>query len=98
MIPWRAATEPEGCDLVPNSECLRVTQWLDIIGVDGRRVLELGPLEGGHSYMLQRAGAARVLAIEANTRAFLKFYAIRISATLQESGQLAFIIGLYESR
>ena len=41
-------------------------------GVRGLHVLELGPLEGGHSYMLERNGAASVLAIEANTRAFIK--------------------------
>lgn len=41
-------------------------------GVAGARVLELGPLEGGHTYMLDRAGAAEVVAVEANTRAFLK--------------------------
>jgi SAM-dependent methyltransferase len=34
-------------------------------------VLELGPLEGGHSAMLHAAGAS-VLAIESNTNAFLK--------------------------
>jgi hypothetical protein len=41
-------------------------------GLRGQRVLELGPLEGGHSYMCDRAGAAEVVAIEANTRAYLK--------------------------
>ena len=41
-------------------------------GCDGQKVLELGPLEGGHSYMLQQYGAASVTAIEANTRAYLK--------------------------
>jgi hypothetical protein len=41
-------------------------------GVEDKTVLELGPLEGGHSYMLDRAGAAQVVAIEANARAFLK--------------------------
>ena len=41
-------------------------------GVANQRVLELGPLEGGHTYMLQERGAASILAIEANTRAFLK--------------------------
>jgi hypothetical protein len=35
-------------------------------------ILELGPLEGGHTYMLDRAGAKSILAIESNTRAFLK--------------------------
>jgi hypothetical protein len=37
----------------------------------GKRVLELGPLEGGHTYMLEQA-KAQVTAIEANQRAFLK--------------------------
>jgi len=41
-------------------------------GVQDKRVVELGPLEGGHSYMMQQAGAASVVAIEANPRAYLK--------------------------
>jgi hypothetical protein len=40
-------------------------------GLSGRSVLELGPLEGGHTYLLDRAGA-RVLAVEAQTRAYLR--------------------------
>jgi hypothetical protein len=46
-------------------------------GVRGRRILELGPLEGGHSYMLEQAGAAEVLAVEANVRSFLKCLCIK---------------------
>ncbi len=46
-------------------------------GFKDMRALELGPLEGGHSYMLHNMGAARVLAIEANTRAFLKCLCIK---------------------
>jgi Protein of unknown function (DUF1698) len=41
-------------------------------GVEGQQVLEVGPLEGGHTWMLERAGAARVIAVEANARAFLR--------------------------
>lgn len=40
--------------------------------LEGRTVLELGPLEGAHSYMLERAGAASVVSIEANPEAYLK--------------------------
>lgn len=40
--------------------------------VTGFHCLELGPLEGGHSYMLEQAGVKDVLAIESNQRAFLK--------------------------
>lgn len=41
------------------------------------KILELGPLEGGHSYMLQNKGAKKVVSIEANTRAFLKCLCIK---------------------
>jgi hypothetical protein len=41
-------------------------------GVAGFRVLELGPLEGGHTYMLEKAGASRIFGVEANARAYLK--------------------------
>jgi 2-polyprenyl-3-methyl-5-hydroxy-6-metoxy-1,4-benzoquinol methylase len=35
-------------------------------------VLELGPLEGAHSYMLEQAGFVSITAVEANPRAYLK--------------------------
>lgn len=49
----------------------------ELNGVDGHNVLELGPLEAGHSYMLERRGAARIIAIEANIRAYLKCLIIK---------------------
>lgn len=51
----------------------RIT-WADrqLGGFAGARVLELGPLEGGHSYMLEQLGAEQVVAIEANPRSYLK--------------------------
>ena len=50
----------------------RITWFLEKFGdVKGRRILELGPLEAGHTYMLARAGAD-VLAIEANAGAYLR--------------------------
>jgi Protein of unknown function (DUF1698) len=52
-------------------------------GVRGRRILELGPLEGGHSYMLEKAGAAEVVAVEANNRSFLKCLCIKEVFQLQ---------------
>ncbi|MCX7304224.1 MAG: class I SAM-dependent methyltransferase [Hyphomicrobiales bacterium] len=53
--------------------------WLSEIlgGLAGRSVLELGPLEGGHTYMLQNAGAERVVSVEANSRSFLKCLCIK---------------------
>jgi len=56
----------------------RISTFLtEIGGVKDKTVLELGPLEGGHSYMLDRAGAAQVLAIEANARAFMKCLVVK---------------------
>jgi len=46
-------------------------------GFDSRRVLELGPLEAGHTYMLNAGGAREIVAIEANTRAFLKCLCVK---------------------
>jgi hypothetical protein len=48
-------------------------QWaMDCFGsLEGRHVLELGPVEGGHTTMLEAAGA-RIDAIEANQLAFLR--------------------------
>jgi hypothetical protein len=40
--------------------------------LDGQTVLDLGPLEGGHSYMAAEAGASCVIAVEGNTRHFLR--------------------------
>ena len=40
--------------------------------VAGSHALEIGPLEGGHTVMLENAGAESITAIEANSRAYLK--------------------------
>jgi hypothetical protein len=54
-------------------------------GFQGQRVLELGPLEAGHTYMLEQMGAGSVLAIEANTRAYLKCLVIKELLGLQRA-------------
>jgi hypothetical protein len=45
--------------------------------LDGMRVLELGPLEAGHTTMLERAGATDVVAVEAHQRAFLRCLVVK---------------------
>lgn len=56
----------------------RVTWALDKAGgLKGKKVLELGPLEAAHSYMLASAGASSVLAIEANRKCFLKCLVVK---------------------
>ncbi len=50
----------------------RITWASEIIGpLSGKRILELGPLEGAHTYMLDKLGAS-VVAVEANANAYLK--------------------------
>lgn len=43
----------------------------DYFQLHGKNILELGPLEGGHTYMMHQMGA-NITAVEANSRAFLK--------------------------
>jgi hypothetical protein len=50
----------------------RISWLAGRVDLDGLDVLELGPLEAGHSYMLQNSGAKRVTAVESNSRAYLK--------------------------
>lgn len=64
-----------GCAPLFDDERLR--KFLDREGVGGLDTLELGPLEAGHSYMLEKAGAGSILAIEANTRAYLKCLVVK---------------------
>lgn len=47
------------------------------VAIAGSTVLELGPLEGGHSYLLAREGAASVTAVEAHQEAFLKCLVVK---------------------
>jgi hypothetical protein len=49
-------------------------RWLEqhCGGFAGKAILELGPLEGGHTYMMSRGGAEKIVAIESNSKAFLK--------------------------
>ena len=56
-----------------------------VSGVQGKRVLELGPLEGGHTYMIESSGAASILSIEANTRAYLRCLIAKEIMGLQRS-------------
>jgi hypothetical protein len=59
-------------------------------GVRGQRVLELGPLEAGHSFMLQERGAREVVAIEGNQRCFLKCLVMKEVAALTS---VSFLLG-----
>ena len=60
----------------------------EIGGVTGKSILELGPLEGGHTYLLEKSGAAAITAIEANTRSYLKCLVVKELLKLQKANFL----------
>lgn len=85
---WSSKLPADAGDLqagaIPLFEDSRIAWGLaELGGIAGQSVLELGPLEGGHSTMLERAGAASVTAIESNTRAFLKCLVVKEVLGLQ---------------
>jgi hypothetical protein len=59
-------------------------KWLEehLGSFQGKRVLELGPLEGGHTFMMEHGGA-EIIAIEANQRAFLKCLVVKNALNLK---------------
>jgi SAM-dependent methyltransferase len=63
---------------IPLFQDHRIQWWMDHRGdwFDGQSVLELGPLESGHTHMLTSAGAS-VLGIEASSEAFLKSLVVK---------------------
>lgn len=70
----------------------RIIAWAEkqLGGFKGRKLLELGPLEGGHTYMLESMGAKSILAIEANTTGYLKCL---ITKKIMELKRTCFLLG-----
>ena len=69
----------------------RIRWLLDTLGgVEGMDVLELGPLEGGHSWMLEQAGAATVTAVEGNKTGYLKCLLVQKLLAMQRTD---FVLG-----
>ncbi|GEO99675.1 class I SAM-dependent methyltransferase [Methylobacterium haplocladii] len=57
---------------------------------DGYDVLELGPLEGAHTYQLEGLGARSITAVESNSDAFLKSLIVKNMVGLNRS---TFLLG-----
>jgi hypothetical protein len=83
-FPGDLATLPAGQS--PLFEDSRITWAIEQFGgITGHHMLELGPLEAGHTFMLEQLGAASITAIEANTRAFLKCLIVKEMLQLKRS-------------
>jgi uncharacterized protein DUF1698 len=91
---WASALPIAGLQSGPSTDLFadaRLDWMFQHVGsIEGMRVLELGPLEGGHTYQLERAGASEVVAIEANKRAYLKCL---ISKELLGMSRSRFLLG-----
>lgn len=61
--------------------------------LDGMTLLELGPLEGAHTYLLEQLGAARILAVEANREAYLKCLIVKEALGISRA---TFMLGDFE--
>lgn len=59
-------------------------------GVQDKRVLEIGPLEAAHTYMLEKAGAREIISVEANGAAWLRCLVVKELAHLQRA---RFVLG-----
>lgn len=94
---WTGAF-PENCAVTAGDLALyadpRIAWAAEQCGtLEGKSVLELGPLEGAHTYMLEQYGAAEILAIEANKDAYLKCL---ISKELLGLTRSRFLLGDFE--
>lgn len=90
---WSSRLPPPFHNLSAGSALLfddpRIKWFIEEIGgVSGKSILELGPLEGGHTYLLEKSGAAEITAIEANTRSYLKCLVVKELLKLQKANFL----------
>ena len=70
---WASLLPRYGAGVIPLFEDQRLHNIINMAGgLLDKKCLELGPLEGGHTYMMHNAGAPQITSIEANQRAFLK--------------------------
>lgn len=63
----------------------RIAQLLERMDIKGKCILELGALEGMHTFMLESAGADEIIAIEGRKENFLKCLLIKNAYKLHKS-------------
>ena len=55
----------------------RIVDWNNLFPVKGKAILELGPLEGAHTYQLEQLGAESIIGIESGKTHFLKCLVVK---------------------
>ena len=70
--------------------------WAEEQGIEfqDKRVLELGPLEAGHTWMMDQRGTKHILAIEAHEHAYLKCLIVKEFTQMRSA---RFLHGNYEN-
>ncbi|TIX89535.1 class I SAM-dependent methyltransferase [Rhizobium sp. P44RR-XXIV] len=95
---WNCAFPPEfnlNAGNLPLYADDRIAWALQTFGsIEGKTVLEVGPLEGMHTYMLHCHGAAKIDAIEANRLCFLRCLVTRQVLNINNA---AFMLGDIQS-
>lgn len=93
MVPVEDAASGPRDDLFDDP---RIAWAIDRLGpVEGWEVLELGPLEAGHTTMLERAGA-HVVAVEAHDRAFQRCLVVKNLLGLEARFELGDFVAYLE--
>lgn len=69
----------------------RILWMADLLGpITNSTILEIGPLEGGHTYMLHNLGTKSIVAVEVNARAYLRCLCIK---EIFELSRARFLLG-----
>lgn len=65
---------PVSGGVIPLFQDQRIIEGIRMMGgtLQGMKVVELGPFEGGHTYILHNAGASSIVAFEGNSVCYLK--------------------------
>lgn len=74
---WSSTLPPVNGEIISSGQAglfddQRIRLLNEKVPLQGKSILELGPLEGGHTYMMHTMDAAEITAVEANSRALLK--------------------------
>jgi len=82
IMPKEMGVDSKGMGELHNDERIH---WASRVlgGFEGRRVLELGPLEACHTAMLEKAGASEVVSVEGNSEAYLRCLVVKELLGLQ---------------
>lgn len=78
-------------DLFSDSKIINICQKIN--GLQGKTVLESGPLEGAHTSLMIQLDAKKVIGIETNSRAYLKCLITKEMLNLHDS---KFLLGNFD--